>query len=345
MSELGPGACLRCWGEGRIANSDEGEPWSTWEALPPGSDLAVRMGFVRPIDCPECGGTGIKPPAEPPFQVTEPGVFDIDEAVYHGDPVPGTGSLSSTGARALSSRRKTPAHYAWERQHGRRPKREFDYGHAAHAKVLGRGMGIEVIDAENYRTKAAQAARDEARERGLAPILAHEVQAIEEMAAAIQAHPTAGPLLTPEVGWPEKSLFWTDPLTGVWCRARLDWLTRPGVLRRYTIADYKTADDASPDGFARAIRAHGYDQQAAFYLDGVRALGLDDEPAWVWVVQEKAPPYLIAIYQLTGESLLRADRANRRARAVFAHCTATGEWPGYPVNPVALSTPDWHLED
>lgn len=50
--------CQRCSGEGRIANSDDGEPWSMWASLPPGADAAVRAGLVKPIPCPSCNGTG-----------------------------------------------------------------------------------------------------------------------------------------------------------------------------------------------------------------------------------------------------------------------------------------------
>lgn len=57
-TELEPEKCQRCLGEGKIANSEEGEPWSAWESLPPGSDLAVRLSVVQPIDCPACHGTG-----------------------------------------------------------------------------------------------------------------------------------------------------------------------------------------------------------------------------------------------------------------------------------------------
>ncbi len=46
--------CKRCDGTGRIANTDEGEPWSDWASLPPGSDLAVQLGHVKPIPCPVC---------------------------------------------------------------------------------------------------------------------------------------------------------------------------------------------------------------------------------------------------------------------------------------------------
>jgi hypothetical protein len=53
--------CPKCLGDKQIADSDDGEPWSAWANLPPGSDLAVRTGMVKPITCPECKGTGTKP--------------------------------------------------------------------------------------------------------------------------------------------------------------------------------------------------------------------------------------------------------------------------------------------
>lgn len=46
--------CSKCGGCGQIANDDEGTPWAFWETLPPGSDLAVRMGLIWPIPCPQC---------------------------------------------------------------------------------------------------------------------------------------------------------------------------------------------------------------------------------------------------------------------------------------------------
>lgn len=57
----GTDACRRCLGWKRIANSDDGESWKYWAGLSPGADLAVRMGIVRPVECPKCGGTGIEP--------------------------------------------------------------------------------------------------------------------------------------------------------------------------------------------------------------------------------------------------------------------------------------------
>lgn len=55
--------CHRCLGCGQLANSDDREPWTTWQDLPPGSDLAVRLGLVRPVPCDICGGSGKTPAA------------------------------------------------------------------------------------------------------------------------------------------------------------------------------------------------------------------------------------------------------------------------------------------
>ena len=53
--------CRPCDGGGRTDNNEdisERAPWSFWESLPTGSDLAVRLGLVWAIDCAECNGTG-----------------------------------------------------------------------------------------------------------------------------------------------------------------------------------------------------------------------------------------------------------------------------------------------
>ena len=68
--------CTKCDGEGKIANTETGEPWSMWESLPPGADAAVRMGLVAPIKCPRCGGTG---------RDDGPKVIDLDNHMLEGE--------------------------------------------------------------------------------------------------------------------------------------------------------------------------------------------------------------------------------------------------------------------
>lgn len=52
-----PVPCPRCEGCGQLASTPDREPWTAWENLPPGSDLAVVAGLVKPIQCDECDGT------------------------------------------------------------------------------------------------------------------------------------------------------------------------------------------------------------------------------------------------------------------------------------------------
>lgn len=54
--------CERCDGCGRIASGEEGAAWTVWETMPHGSDMAVRAGLVKPLWCPDCGGTGVVGP-------------------------------------------------------------------------------------------------------------------------------------------------------------------------------------------------------------------------------------------------------------------------------------------
>lgn len=52
--------CPACEGEGRVANTEDKEPWSAWETMPATAKAAIHLGLVRPVDCIPCGGTGRK---------------------------------------------------------------------------------------------------------------------------------------------------------------------------------------------------------------------------------------------------------------------------------------------
>jgi hypothetical protein len=129
----------------------------------------------------------------------KPGLYeDLDEATYHGH----KSSLSVSGAKKLLPP-SCPAIFKWQRDNGQPHKAVFDFGHAAHAVVLGAGADIKVVDAPDWRTKAAKADADEIRAAGHIPLLAHEWAQVRGMADAIKAHPIASALLEPDHGKPE----------------------------------------------------------------------------------------------------------------------------------------------
>lgn len=274
-------------------------------------------------------------------EITAPGVYDLSAARYHADPVSG-GSLSSSGARKLLPP-SCPALFAHWRAAGGEHRAVFDVGHAAHAVVLGAGAELAVVDASDWRGKAAREERDAAYAGGRTPLLRAEYDQVQAMSAALRAHPVAAALLDPARGRPEQTLIWRDEPTGVWRRAMLDWLPDAAPGRRLIVADYKTARSAEPGALSRALDSYGYAAQAAWYLDGVTALDLTGggPAAFVFVAQEKDPPYVVTVFEPDAEALRWGALLNRKAIETYRRCTDAGHWPGYTDDVISVGLPAW----
>lgn len=271
--------------------------------------------------------------------ITEPGVYNLTAEAYHADPIPG-GSLSSSGARRLLPP-SCPALFRHEQLHGRKPRRVFDIGHAAHALVLGTGPELVKVEADNWRTKASQQAAAEARERGAVPLLPDEYAEIHAMADALHAHPVAGALFDPDFGRPEQTLAWQDAQSGIWRRAMLDWLPDPG-RGRLIVPDYKTTTCAAPSELSKTVQKFGYHQQHAWYVDGAQVLDLgDQDTAFVFVFQEKTAPYLVTVIELDALALRIGRDLNRQAIEIYADCSRSGVWPGYSDDVESVPLPAW----
>lgn len=272
------------------------------------------------------------------MNVTEPGVYDLPADEYHRDPVPG-GSLSQSGAKRILPP-GCPALFRYVADHGQPTTAAFDFGHAAHREVLGAGAELAVVDAADWRTKAAREQRDEAYATGQTPVLVDDYEQVLTMAAAIRAHPLAGALFDRTAGEPERALFWrTGP---VWRRALLDWLPVQPDDRRMVIGDYKTCRSADPEKLQRAIADYGYHQQADWYLDGVKTLGLArEDAAFVFVFQEKTPPYLVTVAEPDFAAMRIGHYLNRIAIGRYAECVQSGRWPGYSDEVESIPLPPY----
>ena len=269
--------------------------------------------------------------------ITEPGVYDIPEDWYHRDPVPGA-SLSASGAKKLLA---CPARFFYDRAHSPQPSTAMEMGTAAHKMVFGIGAQVVLVDAENWRTKAAQQEAADARAQGHVPLLPGDYAKAKAIADAVRRHPVASALFSLDRGDPEQALCWTDPETGVWLRARLDWLPRPVPGRRTVIADLKTCASATPHAIAKAVADYGYFIQAPWYVDAVRALGLDDDPEFALVFVETAPPHLITVAALDEDAMAFGRAEGRKAIERFRDCTESGIWPGYSNEIQWVSLPPW----
>lgn len=266
--------------------------------------------------------------------ITVPGVYDIPAEAYHAE----RDCLTQSGAKLLLPP-SCPAKFRHWRDNPQPPRTEFDLGHAAHREVLGKGQELAVLEYRDWRTKAAQEDAAKARSAGKVPLLAADWLRVQAMARALR---TQVPGLFGPDGHTEQVIVWNDDTTGVTCKAMLDWWRRPRGTARAMVVDYKTCADASPGAVARALHTYGYHIQRAHYLDGIRALGIDERPAMVFVFQEKEPPYLVNVIQADPTAVSIGEALIRQGREVYRDCLAADLWPGYHTGDVPeVGLPRW----
>lgn len=253
---------------------------------------------------------------------------DLDEDTYHADPIR-EGSLSVSGAKKLLD---SPARFKWEQEH-REPKKAFDFGHAAHGKVLGKGLPVAVIPDEFLAsngaasTAKAKAFIAEARERGDVPLKPDEAAVIDAMAAKLTEHSVASRLLSDGVA--EQSMFWRDEETRIMLRGRTDWLTKL-ASGRPCVADYKTtARSANPERFRWEARDFDYHMQDCQYREGLDVL-TGEQHAFLFIVQEKTAPYLVSVVELDDDARDIGAQRNRVARRIYLDCRTRDQWPAFP---------------
>lgn len=274
----------------------------------------------------------------------KPGFHNVPFDQYLADPCDQP-SLSSHIATLLLS--QSPLH-AWTAHpklnpnYQRESSKEADAGSVAHELLLtGDESRIVVIAANDWRTKAAQQQRDEARANGLVPILGHKFEEAQAMMKAARAYldesEIAGIL---QDGHPERVVAWqefygvddkgalTRQGSAIWCRARPDWLT----TQRNVILDYKTtAGSAEPSSWIRnQLAQNGYDIQAAFYIRGVHTFTSGGKPpTFVFLVQENYASYSCSLISLAPSMMDLAERKVQRAINTWASCITSGKWPAY----------------
>lgn len=203
------------------------------------------------------------------------------------------------------------------------------------AMLVGRGIHCLTLEGEDVflsrfavapecdkRTKDGKAAWSSfvAQNAGLEIIDLEQRDTIYACAEALARHEIAGPLISGGVH--EVSVFWT--LEGIPCKARYDIIGEDYEGAAY-IADIKKTQDAGPWGFGRAVRyTYRYDIQAAFYT-----LCPDAPQRFYFLAVEERPPFGVAVYRASRETIEDARREIYGALPQIRECLETGIFPGY----------------
>ena len=252
----------------------------------------------------------------------------------------GVPALSASIAHLLVSK---SALHAWTRHPKLNPdyrqeeSAEFDYGRAAHSVLLeGDESSLHVIEADDWRTKAAKEARDAAREAGKTPLLVRQMHKVRAMVGAAREYVEASELAGVfGRGEPEVSIHWQEGETH--CRGRLDWFTNDSRL----VLDYKTTVSANPSSFVGMAVSYGYTMQEAFYRRGVKACN-GKEPKFAFLLQEKELPFACSLVAFDPAMQAIGDQQVGYALALWQNCMATGQWRGYPNRIAYLEPPAWY---
>ncbi len=269
----------------------------------------------------------------------DPGIHDISAERYHSDPCETPSLSAGLAAKMLAA---TPLH-AFAASSRLNPdyepdnKTQFDIGSACHELLTGKGRGIYVVDADDYRTKASQQQRDEARAGGYTPLTRPQNEQVRRMVrlarVQMRAHGIGDPF---EGGRNEVALIWEQD--GVMNRIMVDFLDEQNRVAY----DLKTlAGVADADRWLRRSMEHGVDLRAAQYLDGLKAV-LGGEWTYRFILLEKEQPHCLSVAQLTEGALFMGRKKIRRARQMWGHCLKSGVWPGFSTQIAVVEPPSFY---
>lgn len=219
------------------------------------------------------------------------------------------------------------------------PSSESDFGTAVHDGFLEGADRIAVIDAPDWRTKAAKEERERARLAGMVPLLAHKAEAAKACIEAATAFlPISGIAGWLDHGEPELTVQWTEDRAP--CKARPDWLD----LERGRILHVKTTPgSAEPSAWIRnQLTGNGYDLSYVLYERGISTV--TDQPLHsVFLVIEQEPPHGCSLIDLGPAQYDLSQRRLQRALAAWQKGLDTHTWPSYDTRIHSAEPKPWEM--
>lgn len=250
---------------------------------------------------------------------------------YHAD----KNAISSTDVKTVIN--QTLFHW---KNSVRKVSTAFDLGTALHSVLLEPEKDLVVKGPKDRRGNAWKDLYAEAEAEGKVLLTEGDYYEVEAMQRAVLFTPPAADLVCDENMVPEASFFVQCPETGLTLKCRPDGL----LQERGIVFDIKTTQDASPNGFARAVSQYAYDVQSAFYTYVLSLCGITVD-RFLFVAVEKSAPYCVQVHELSNfysaQAHVRMMQGLRQiAKAIETEDFGT-HWPD--VNVIEL--PKWLAGD
>ncbi len=275
--------------------------------------------------------------------------------------------IPAVNQSSLGLMMKSPAHYRYAPRSEEAPHLQF--GSLVHAGHLEPEMLAEryiVIPEESIAETVQSECRLQGREQFKAPkqsgrykeLVAEYLKShpgkqqvslswfsdLANILKSLEKHERASVLF--REGHPEVTMIWTDELTGLLCKARIDWLPKC----RTCLVDLKTTIDA----MEWTLDKWNYHIQAAFYLDGYKTLrGASTKstpgkellglvrPSFEFVLVEKQAPFITRCAAASPRALMYGRHEYQYLLGMIAKCTNEEHWPG-PDDPQFWDMSRWY---
>ena len=256
-------------------------------------------------------------------------IADLADGVYPSMTDEEYFAVPAINASALKAGRVSMAHMRHAMYEGGTDSPAKTLGSLTHLAVLEPSKFADVwVQPEfgDLRTKAAKEAK--AAWVASLPIDAtvatnDDYETAKAIASNVRKHEKLAKVFAHPSGRAECVVVWTDVATGFRCKLKTDWLI-PGLLA----LDLKSCRSASRGGFTRACAAYGYAQQAAWYIDGLRA-AMGDRLPFMFGAVESSAPFAVGMYAISEASVEQARALNRRLLTAWGECLDSGIYPAF----------------
>lgn len=273
----------------------------------------------------------------------KPGAYlGLGNDVYHGGP-----GISKTGLWTIDT--KTPSHF-------KAPPKPLTT-QAMNTRTFGSALHVAILEPERFETAVFRGPEDRrgnkwtdaevyCKNQKKILLTASDYEEIQAIRDVVHSNNEINQLVTGGKGVSEMSVYTERLVTistedepaevKVLCKCRHDRFRLDLDLS----IDLKSAEDASEEGFKRAIANYGYHVQDAWYSD-ITSFAAGTSTAMCFLAVEKDAPWAAALYEIPPsffvEGQVRAERALHR----YAECLYKNEWPGYPKGVKELRFPRW----
>lgn len=268
------------------------------------------------------------------------GVYDISIEEYH--------SCEGYSRSKLIHFAKSPLHF-WHEAFGKKAQQKtadvikkanpLEFGNALHTYVLERDSFDDRYIAMPKVNRATTVGKNAyqaflAQAEGKQIICSEALDELKSMDLSIKMHKDATALIS-DADY-EKSLFWTDPDTGILCKVR------PDIWHNNFICDLKTTQSGALRDFQKSVYAYSYHIQAGMIQEALKhVLGVDMQN-FIFVAIEKEAPYAVAVYRLDPLAVSLGVARFKNILQGIKTCTETNNWPSYPTEWIGV--PRWAQE-